>query len=81
MVAFIVMTSWPGEFTDEYDFAPSGRLPNERTLAAELGVTRTLVRHALTVLEAEGRVCREVGRGTFLKAVQADGGLAADGRG
>jgi DNA-binding FadR family transcriptional regulator len=60
--------------------APGGRLPTERSLAAELGVTRTVVRHALTVLEAEGRVSREVGRGTFLKAAPADGGLASDGR-
>jgi DNA-binding FadR family transcriptional regulator len=52
---------------EQPDFAPGGRLPNERNLAAELGVTRTLVRHALTVLEAEGRISREVGRGTFLK--------------
>lgn len=55
-------------------FAPGGRLPNERSLAAELGVTRTLVRHALTVLEAEGRVSREVGRGTFLKPSPILGG-------
>ncbi len=52
---------------EEPTFAPGGRLPNERSLATELGVTRTLVRHALTVLEAEGRISREVGRGTFLK--------------
>src|SRR5579864_1322197 len=47
---------------------PGVRLPTERRLAAELGVTRTMVRHALAVLEAEGRVSREVGRGTFLRA-------------
>jgi GntR family uxuAB operon transcriptional repressor len=48
-------------------FAPSGQLPTERHLAAELGVSRTAVRHALAVLEAEGRISREVGRGTFLR--------------
>src|SRR5438876_6710597 len=42
------------------------RLPTERQLAVSLGVTRTAVRRALTVLEAEGRISREVGRGTFL---------------
>ncbi len=31
-------------------------------------MTRAAVRHALGVLEAEGRVSREVGRGTFLRA-------------
>ncbi len=48
-------------------YAPAGRLPTERTLATEFGVTRTAVRHALAVLEAEGRISREVGRGTFLR--------------
>ena len=43
------------------------RLPTERQLAVDLGVTRTSVRGALMVLEAEGRVSREVGRGTFLR--------------
>lgn len=48
--------------------APGTRLPTERRLAHEYGVTRTAVRHALTYLEAEGRVSREVGRGTFLRS-------------
>jgi DNA-binding FadR family transcriptional regulator len=64
-----------------HDFAPTGRLPNERSLAAEFGVTRTLVRHALTVLEAEGRVSREVGRGTFLRKSPAGTRFAEDGAG
>jgi DNA-binding FadR family transcriptional regulator len=44
-----------------------GRLPTERELAAEFGVTRTSVRNALAILEAQGRISREVGRGTFLR--------------
>lgn len=51
---------------EEPEYALAGRLPTERRLAAEFGVTRTMVRHALAVLEAEGRISREVGRGTFL---------------
>ena len=47
--------------------ASGGRLPTERALATGLGVTRTMVRHALAILESEGRVSREVGRGTFLR--------------
>jgi GntR family transcriptional regulator, uxu operon transcriptional repressor len=47
------------------------RLPTERQLAESLGVTRAAVRHALGVLEAEGRVSREVGRGTFLRSATA----------
>ena len=56
--------------------APAGsRLPTERQLALELGVTRTMVRNALAMLEAQGRVSREVGRGTFLRG--GDARLAA----
>jgi GntR family uxuAB operon transcriptional repressor len=43
------------------------RLPTERQLALDLGVSRAAVRHAMAVLQAEGRVSREVGRGTFLR--------------
>lgn len=43
------------------------RLPTERQLARDLGVSRSAVRHAMAVLQAEGRVSREVGRGTFLR--------------
>lgn len=55
------------------DGATAGaRLPTERRLADELGVTRAAVRRALSYLEAEGRVSREVGRGTFLRARDDD---------
>jgi len=53
-------------------YAPGRRLPTERSLAIEFGVTRTVVRHALALLAAEGRISREVGRGTFLRS-PADG--------
>jgi GntR family uxuAB operon transcriptional repressor len=46
---------------------PGARLMTERQLASDLGVTRTMIRHALAILEAEGRISREVGRGTFLR--------------
>lgn len=47
------------------------RLPTERELAERLGVTRAAVRHALSYLDAAGRISREVGRGTFLRAEEA----------
>ncbi len=43
------------------------RLPTERRLAVELGVTRSSIRHALAILQAEGHISREVGRGTFFR--------------
>ncbi len=47
--------------------APGARLPTERQLSVDLGVTRSSIRHALAILEAQGRISREVGRGTFLR--------------
>jgi len=55
------------------DAGPPGvaRLPTERQLSVDLGVTRSSVRNALALLEAQGRISREVGRGTFLREVAA----------
>ncbi len=58
-----------------------GRLPTERQLAADMGVTRSAVRHAMKMLEAEGRVSREVGRGTFLRDPHGDGAASGAGAG
>ena len=55
-----------------FQLAGGIRLPAERQLAGQLGVSRSAVRHAMAVLEAEGRISREVGRGTFL-LIDADG--------
>lgn len=44
----------------------NGRLPPERDLAAELGVSRAELRKALAALETEGKLWRHVGKGTFL---------------
>jgi DNA-binding FadR family transcriptional regulator len=46
-----------------------GRLPTERQLAIDLAVSRSSVRHALAILNAQGHISREIGRGTFLRDV------------
>lgn len=43
-----------------------GRIPPETELAADLGVSRTTVRGALTRLENEGTIYRRQGSGTFV---------------
>ncbi len=62
---------------------PQGRLPTERQLAADLGVTRSSIRYALGIMEAQGQVSREVGRGTYLRPSRhragAAGGVGAAG--
>ena len=48
------------------DAQTPGRLPPERVLAQEIGVSRRAVRHALDMLEAEGCITRQQGRGTLI---------------
>jgi DNA-binding FadR family transcriptional regulator len=79
-LAGLILAEW-----ERAGLGPGSRLPTERQLALDLGVTRSSVRHALALLEAQGRISREVGRGTFLRepalvaGVPAGGGLAAAG--
>jgi len=54
------------EFLESGRFALQSRIPPERMLAAKLGMTRTALRKALSVLEAQNRIWRHVGRGTFV---------------
>ncbi len=50
----------------EGGFGQGVKLPPERHLTDELGMTRTTLRKALDVLERDGLIWRHVGKGTFL---------------
>ena len=52
------------------EFAPGARLPSERDLAVQLGVSRPSVREALIALEVEGKVEVRVGAGIFVAAAR-----------
>ncbi|MEX2629667.1 MAG: FadR/GntR family transcriptional regulator [Tistlia sp.] len=57
-----------------------GRLPTERELSETFGVGRRILRRALAELEAQGRILRHQGRGTFVvgrEAAPAAGGASA----
>ncbi|BCW42847.1 FCD domain-containing protein [Arthrobacter sp. StoSoilB5] len=58
---------------------PGEKLPSENTLINEYGVSRTVVRSALTRLQAEGLVETERGRGSFALTPPADGPTQAPG--
>jgi DNA-binding FadR family transcriptional regulator len=52
------------------EYAAGGRLPPERDLARQLGVSRPSVREALIALEVEGYVDVRVGSGVYVQAVR-----------
>jgi DNA-binding FadR family transcriptional regulator len=58
---------------------PGTRLPPERQLAAQFGVSRNEIRKALARLELDGRLSREVGRGTFIRDPAEAGASGLDG--
>ena len=51
------------------EFAPGSRLPPERDLAVQLGVSRPSVREALIALEVEGLVEVRMGSGIYVTAL------------
>ena len=51
---------------DERRYGPGEKLPNENELSAELGVSRTTLREAISSLVAQGVLQIQRGRGTFV---------------
>ena len=54
------------------DYQPGSKLPPEREIATQLGVSRTVVREALRSLEIMGLVESQVGGGSFVKEYSLD---------
>jgi DNA-binding FadR family transcriptional regulator len=51
---------------EDGDYADGGKLPPERHLSDQLGVSRATLRKALDTLERDGLIWRHVGKGTFV---------------
>lgn len=54
------------DLIDDAGYRHNDRIPPERELCAALGTKRNQLRKALAELEAQGRIWRHVGRGTFV---------------
>lgn len=54
------------DLIDTAGYRHNDRVPPERELCKALGTTRNQLRKALAELEAQGRIWRHVGRGTFV---------------
>ena len=65
------------ELIAELRLAPGDRMPTENELAARVGTSRTVVREAVKILSAIGRVRAQKGRGLF---VADDEGMLGSGR-
>jgi DNA-binding FadR family transcriptional regulator len=59
-------------------YPAQSRLPPERELAGLLGVSRSGLREGLEILEAEGRIWRHVGKGTFVGPRPLQGATGLD---
>lgn len=51
-------------------YEPGGKLPTERELCEEFGISRITCRHALRLLQEQGLVERLPGKGTFVRSIQ-----------
>jgi GntR family transcriptional repressor for pyruvate dehydrogenase complex len=54
------------QFIAERELSPGDRMPTEKELAARLGSSRTVVREAIKILSAGGRVSAQKGRGLYV---------------
>ena len=66
------------ELIDQGGFEAGTRLPPERDLAQQLGVSRPSLREALIALDVEGRVEVRSGSGVFVSAAQPDRAVGTD---
>jgi DNA-binding FadR family transcriptional regulator len=54
------------QLISEFSLQPGDRMPTEKELASQLGTSRTVVRDAVKILSATGRVSAQKGRGLYV---------------
>lgn len=66
--SYVRLKEWIQKRISSGEFVPGDALPSERALAAQHGLSRMTVRHAIDDLVSAGALYREQGRGTFVSA-------------
>lgn len=69
---YFVLVEWFEEQISTGELKPGDRLPPERKLGEQFGISRTAVREALRSLAARGLIESHVGRGTFVRLPSVD---------
>ena len=64
--AYYQLEEWLAQRIDGGELAPGARLPSERELTQQLGISRMTLRQALDRLERDGRLVRRQGTGAFV---------------
>ncbi len=64
---YIQLKEYLREQIESGNYPPGARLPSERDLAREFGVSRMTAREALRLLAQDGFVLARVGKGTFVR--------------
>ncbi|MGP4101811.1 GntR family transcriptional regulator [Nonomuraea sp. KM90] len=73
-----VVAAWLREQIERGDLAPGATLPSEARLRRELTISRNTVRQAMAVLEREGLIVTEQGRGRFVRHEPPSGRTSQD---
>jgi DNA-binding GntR family transcriptional regulator len=73
-----VVAAWLREQIERGDLAPGAALPSEAKLRRRLTISRNTVRQAMAVLEREGLIVTEQGRGRFVRHEPPTGKTSQD---
>ncbi|MFG1465156.1 PLP-dependent aminotransferase family protein [Xanthobacter sp. DSM 24535] len=71
---YLAVASAIAQAIDSGELAPGAQLPPQRDLAERLGVTVGTITRAYSLIRKQNLVSGEVGRGTFVRRDDADGG-------
>lgn len=64
------IVDWLAENINSGTYRPNERIPSEHELSEQFGLSRQTIRHAIEILEQQGRVRRVRGSGTYVQDIK-----------